>query len=275
MWKSKGLADWTEGNTAFLSVVFSWRLADAFQRAIWHKAQGYEVKAGGPAVKINPGFLSQVADVDSDYPDAIAKHNPNATFTSRGCIRSCVFCAVPKMEGDLIELDDWPIRPIVCDNNLLACSKSHFDSVIDKLKPLKLIDINQGMDARLLTKYHAERLAELNMCAVRLAWDHSSQEKQFKNAYQTLIDVGFPPRKIRAYVLIGFNDDPNDALYRLEVIRRMGSRPNPMRYQPLDAEKRNSYVSPKWTERELKDYMRYWSRLRWLEHIPFEEYCHA
>lgn len=29
-WDAKGLAEWVEGDTAFLSVAFTWRLNDAF-----------------------------------------------------------------------------------------------------------------------------------------------------------------------------------------------------------------------------------------------------
>lgn len=45
-----------------------------------------------------------------------------------------------------------------------------------------------------------------------------------------------------------------------------------MRYQPLDALQRDSYVAPGWTARGLKRMTRYYSRLRWLEHIPYDDY---
>lgn len=35
-----GLAEWTEGDTAFLSIAFTWRLDDACMRAQWYRAQG-------------------------------------------------------------------------------------------------------------------------------------------------------------------------------------------------------------------------------------------
>lgn len=266
-----GLAEWTQNATAHISVVFSWQLQDAFQRAIWYRMQGYDVQAGGPAVKLNPSMMAGVADVDGEI-DALPHHNADATFTSRGCIRHCPFCAVPKIEGDLVELDDWEPRPIVCDNNLLACSRLHFDKVIDRLKPVKDVDFNQGLDARLLSKYQAMRLAELDLYCARLAWDNSKHERQFIKAYELLRRAGVPKTKIRVYVLIGFNDTPEDALYRLQTVKNLGSRPNPMRYQSLDSIRRNQYVGKNWTDRELKRYMRYWSRLRWLEHISFEDY---
>lgn len=270
-WKHNGLAEWIEEDTAFLSVVFSWNLPDAYQRAVFLRAQGYEVRAGGPAVSFNPGYLQDVADIGGKA-DALPYHNPRATFTSRGCIRKCKFCIVPVIEGDLTELDNWPVRPIVCDNNLLACSRQHFDRVIDRLKPVSQVDFNQGLDARLLTSYHAERLAELDLRCVRLAWDHTKGEPLFRRGFERLIKAGIRPSKIRVYCLIGYDDTPEDALYRLETIWGLGAFPNPMRYQPLNAIRKNQYVAPSWTEAELKRYMRYWQNLRFTSPIPFRDF---
>lgn len=268
---SGGYVEWIVNDIAYLSVVFSWRLDEAYQRAIWHKMQGRRVRAGGPAITMNPGFIDSVADT-SGQVDALPYHNPNATFTTRGCPRKCGFCAVPKIEGGLTELSDWPIKNIVCDNNILAASRRHFDSVIDKLKPLKEVDFNQGLDARLLTDYHAQRFTELDLKCIRLAWDNTKTEPHFMAAFETLRGTGIPASLIRAYVLIGFNDTPDDALYRLQTVQNLGAWPNPMRYQPLNAKQKNEYISQNWTDRELKKFMRYWSRLIYTGHIPFHEW---
>jgi hypothetical protein len=255
---------------AFLSVVFSWRLQDAFRRAVWLRAQGYRVRAGGPAVVLNPGYMAEVAEVGGEL-DALSRHNPDATFTTRGCVRRCGFCAVPRIEGELRELRDWEARPVVCDNNLLAASRAHFDRVIDRLKPVPKVDFNQGLDGRLLTSYHAERLAELDLKAVRLAWDDVRQESQFMQAFERLRGAKIAKKKIRVYVLIGYCDTPEDAYYRLEEVRRLGVLPNPMRYQPLDSVRRNEYIASGWCASELVRFMRYWSNFRmWA--IPFGEF---
>lgn len=265
-----GLAEWTEGDTAFLSVPFTWELQNAYQRAVWLRAEGYRVRAGGPAVSLMPDVLSGVADLGGEV-NALPHHNPDATFTSRGCIRRCPFCAVWRVEGALQELTDWEPKPIVCDNNLLACSRRHFDTVIDRLKPLSGIDFNQGLDARLLTKHHADRLAELD-CIVRLAWDHIDTGNAFMAAYETLRRAHIPKKRIRVYVLIGYQDTPEDAWFRLRTVWNLGVKPNPMRYNPLDAVVRDTYVGEHWTDDLLRQYMRYWANLVYTAGVPFEEW---
>lgn len=87
-----GIAEWLDGDTAHLSIAFTWKLDDAYQRAIFWKAQGYRVLAGGPGIFTRKHYLADVAEIGGDYPDAIARHNPNATFASRGCPVGCWFC---------------------------------------------------------------------------------------------------------------------------------------------------------------------------------------
>ena len=255
--------------TAYLSVVFTWDLPLAYQRAVWLRELGYDVRAGGPAVALMPGYMADVADINGDMPEALERHNLLATFTSRGCVRRCQFCAVWRTEGRLRELNNWPIRPIVCDNNLLACSRAHFDKVIDRLKPVSSIDFQQGLDARLLTDYHANRLAELD-CLIRLAFDNVAYESAFMTAFERLRRAGIPKSRIRSYVIVGFQDTPEDALYRLTAVAKLGIDPNPTRYNPLDTLVRDSYVAPGWTDRELTRYVRYWANLRYFRAVPFE-----
>ncbi|RWI93410.1 MAG: hypothetical protein EOR23_34395, partial [Mesorhizobium sp.] len=95
---SGGLAEWTDEDTAYLSVAFTWRLNDAYQRACWYKAAGFKVRAGGPGIFTRKHFLADVAEIGGSIPDAVVHHNPMATFASRGCPVGCWFCIVPKLE---------------------------------------------------------------------------------------------------------------------------------------------------------------------------------
>jgi len=270
---SGGIAEWIECDTAYVSAVFSWSAQKAYMRCVALKASGYRVRCGGPAVYMNPDMFDEFDT--SGTVNALVHHNPNAVYTSRGCIRNCSFCLVPKMEGSLVELDEWEVKPIICDNNLLACSVKHFDKVIDKLliSGIKGIDFNQGLDARILTDHHAKRLSELPKdTIIRLAWDNIATEKLYLSTFQKLIDAGINRSQIRTYVLIGYKDTPEDAQYRLEKIRSLGALPNPMRYQPIDAIKKNAYIDERWNESLLRDYMRYYSRLNWFNGFTFDEY---
>jgi len=267
----KKIIEWTEERKAYLSIPFTWLLPKAFSRCVWYLQQGYEVFAGGPAVSNMPDVLKGVAHIGGEL-DALPRHNPDATFTSRGCVRKCEFCAVWRIEGTLRELDYWTPKPIVCDNNLLACSHKHFGKVIDSLKSIKGVDFNQGLDARLLSDYHIQRLKELDLALVRFAWDWTPSEPYVIGAIERMVKAGWPKSRIQVYVLFGHTDTPEDASYRFETLRNLKVRSNPMRYQPLDTMKRDSYISEQWTRGDLKRTMRYWARQNWLSKVPFVEY---
>lgn len=272
MWPKKAI-DWIKDGTAFVSVPFTWNLPQVYSRCVFLREQGYRVRAGGPAASLIPDYLAGVAEIGGKV-NALRHHNPDATFTSRGCVRKCSFCAVPRIEPDFVELDEWEPKPIICDNNLLACSRSHFDKVIDSLRGLKGIDFNQGLDARLLTDYHIGRITELDFSLIRLAWDDIGLERQIMRSIERLNRAGVHKKKIRVYVLMGYEDTPEDARYRLDTLRNLGIFPNPQRYQPLDALVKNGYVNEAngWTDRLLRKYVNYYSRLIWHGHVPLEEF---
>lgn len=179
---------------------------------------------------------------------------------------------MPEIEGDLIEITDFEPAPMICDNNLLAASKKHIRKVVDKLKQYKYVDFNQGLQASRFTPQIADWLGELR-CKVRFAFDSLGQEKFVKDAIdicreRTTKDIG-------VYVLIGYDDSPEEARYKLDTVRSWGVLPNPMRYQPKDAKVKDDYIHPRWTDNELKKMMHYYSRLIWLSPIPYEEYHYS
>lgn len=268
---SKAIVEWQEDGVSYLSIPFTWLLPKARSRCIELQAGGYEVRVGGPAVDLMPNYLADVADIGGRIP-VLWRHNPEATFTSHGCIRNCPFCAVPRIEGPLVEVEDWVPGRIVCDNNLLACSQWHFDNVVDRLVGIKGVDTNQGLDARLLKPHHVEQLQRLDLALIRFAWDNVNLESTLWRAVEMVRGAGFPSWKIRVYVLVGYDDTPEDALYRCEALKAHKILPNVQRFQPLDALVKNAFVAPVWTEDQLVTFCRYWNRQVWLSKVPYGEY---
>ena len=158
---------------------------------------------------------------------------------------------------------------MICDNNFTAASRKHQEAVVDKERVFSLVDFNQGLEAWRFTPELADLLGQLN-CHIRFSFDSWGQEAAVKDA----IDLcrKRTTKNIGVYCLIGYEDDPESARARLELVRSWGLWPNPMRYQPLDAKQKNSYVGPNWTEEKLANMYRYYSRLQYLSGIPFEEY---
>ena len=267
----KDIATWRCGSRHYFSVVFTWDLgrAEVMAKAARAKHKSAVIVAGGPAVKLVGAPWADETPDETPF-DVLAMHNPCATFTTRGCPNRCAFCAVPKIEGDFRELATWKPGPIICDNNVLACTRGHFERVIESVIPFGYVEFNQGIDARLFTRWHADQIARVKHAKVRFAFDHVNHETTTHDAIETARAAGL--RDFGVYVLIGFRDTPEDAKYRLEKVREWGVWPNPSRYQPLDATTKDSYVAPGWNERLLRDMMRYYYRLRYLDGVPFEDY---
>lgn len=261
----KGIASWKVGKTLYQSIPFTWLLPDAEKQAKEHKGP---VISGGPAVKLMGAPWSETPEY---VPfDVLSFHNPLATFTTRGCPNRCTFCAVPKIEGDLVELNSWKPGPVICDNNLLASSSIHFTRVIDSLRPYQYVDFNQGLEAKRLKPFHVDLLRSLKSAMIRFAFDHFRSETSVHDAIELCRSHGL--KNLSIYCLIGFSDNPGDASARLELCRSWGIRPFAMRYNPLDAIEKNTYVGDGWKEADLRKFTQYYNHLRWYEHIPFDEF---
>ena len=272
----KGLAEWQEGETLFLSVAFTWMLDEAYRRAQFARAQGLHVRAGGPAL-----FLAQmkhrlvdIAEIGTHYPEAVTKHNPDATFASRGCPVGCGFCIVPAMEGRTFTLvHDFTPRPILCDNNLSGLPADYQDYIIRRYREagVKLADANSGFEPLTFTPDVYQRWRPIireGGGPWRFAYDETRERKQVLDVMKMLADES-QSRK-RVYVLIG-NEPFDDCMRRIQEVIDGGCEPYCQPIMKLNALVREPWVRFDWTAEKVKRVAR-WASGRYWKYCDFADF---
>ena len=150
-------------------------------------------------------------------------------FLTRGCPRGCEFCHVAAKEGqvsikvaDLKEFWNGQKNIVLCDPNILACRqwKDLLQQLIDSKAT---VDINQGLDIRLMTKEKAEMLKRIKLKNMHFAWDRYEDKetitRKFKIAKETL---GYRERDMIVYVLCNFDTTLEQDLERIYTLRDLG-----------------------------------------------------
>lgn len=269
---SGGLVDWIEGDTAYISVVFSWMLPKAYQRAVWYKTQGLHVRVGGPALfaKTNKKYMAGIAEIGGNV-NALIHHNQRATMASRGCPVGCYFCIVPRMEGkEFTLLWDFTPRPILCDNNLSALPVDFQEYIIRRYQEtgILLLDANSGFEPHTFNEDTYQRWKVINKGPWRFALDEMGELEGVRRMMTILKDE--PGNKKRVYVLIG--NEPIASCYeRIMKVIEWGGEPHCQPIMSLNTLVKRPQVRHDWTEDKLMDMARWANKWIWRT-IPLEEY---
>ena len=223
----------------------------------WHKARGDDVEWWIPILHYDRVYSSKVFDftpdspelpdsairggtgyrdipmnqelppeVDAMYPDySIYPECDYAIgYLTRGCPNHCRWCVVPTKEGGIRPYRNWKDvvrldtdKLVLMDNNILACEDG-----IQQLESLigsrYRIDLNQGMDARLVTDDVADILSRLKWIRfIRFSCDQRTQIEPVKRAIEMLGKHGIKPYRIFVYILV--TTDIEDAAARVEALK--------------------------------------------------------
>jgi hypothetical protein len=226
-----------------VSCTFTWDKPEAERLARSWASHGYKVLLGGPAYDAPAGDFTPGMYV-----------NTGMTITSRGCVRRCPFCFVPKREGKLTLLNIQPGWDIL-DNNLLACPRPHIEAVLDMLQSQpRAARFTGGIDARLCRPWFAKRLGAMRVQILYTAYDVPAARPHVERAVKMLADEGLSQRKIGCYVLVGYDGDSLEhAEARLEWIFQMGGTPFAMFYRSADDLRFT--IPPAW-----RSFVRKWNR---------------
>lgn len=270
---SDGLAEWIEGDTAYLSVAFSWKLPEARARAIWYRAQGMKVRAGGPGTFTQRKYLADVAEVGGAIADAQVRHNPMATKASEGCPVGCSFCIVPAMEGRTFTLlPEFTPRPVLTDNNLSALPPEYQDHIVDRYRRagVPLLDANSGFEPKTFDEEVFERWKPINRGPWRFGLDETHETDDVQRVIGMLRQRGVGARKIQAYVMIG-HEPFEESMARIRRVIEWGGEPYVQPNMKLNALVKVPWVRHDWTAPLLKRVQR-WANGRFWKYTSFADY---
>ena len=269
----------------WITTVFTYDIPYALGLVIEAKKRANIVRVGGISATLLPerfeqegaivhkGLLPEAERFQPDYSLLGFEPEYSITHTSRGCIRKCKFCMVPKLEPEYVDNPEWSngLYPkakkiLFYDNNwfakdiksLLRDTEMLHDIV--RSNGVNEIDFNQGLDARLLTDEIADAMIGLPLTPLRFAFDGKQEDGHYQRAVRMMSERGF--RVFRSYVLYNFMDTPEDFYYRLRVSAELKDELGndilsfPMRYQPiLEVDSKRSYVGKHWTRKMLSGFM--------------------
>ena len=229
------------------------------------------IRSSFPYVKIHPGLVPEAEGVLPAYHllkevEKWRDWNKSIVFTTRGCIRKCPFCVVPKIEGKMKE-PKFSILPlihpdhdevVIWDNNFLA-SPFAKNILIELRDGGYKADFNQGLDARLMNEEFASLLADIKSPSIHMAYDWPWEGPYISKAINLLENAGYRKRNLIFYVLHNVydfkyqkGDTPADFFHRIRDLAEWGASAYPMRYIPLDSLTRSGFISPLWTSQQLE-----------------------
>lgn len=236
-------------DTVYISTLFTWQRRDVEQAAA-HFRPHADVLIGGPGMLPVPTSLpAEVDAMPNDYE--LFGVDFGIGYSSRGCIRHCAFCPVPKIEGHLREasaignlLNPRSNRLLLLDNNFFASDWR------PKVVEIRARDLHvcwpQGLDIRLLDREQALALADLHARGqlwnqrftrrggLHFSWDNpltDTSSAEVRRGVQLLFDVGFGPNDLTFYVLIGFGSTAEEEVARLDTLHQLGIQPKVMVYR--------------------------------------------
>lgn len=193
-------------------------------------------------------------------------------FLTRGCIRNCPWCIVPRKEGALQAVDDIERiaagrRDVVLlDNNFLAAPEEFVREQLKKAAGLGLrLDFNQGLDARLITPENARLLAACRWIRfIRFSCDTAAMIEPIRRAVRLIRETG-SRREIFCYMLV---QDIGDAETRLRALVGLGITPFAQPYR--------DFTNTAATTKEQRDFARFANVKggRLALKMSFKEYYH-
>lgn len=237
--------DWWFGFNHYDRVYMSKVFDDTYTQDIPFCINADEVIKGGTGYGMDNVLPDEIEHIYPDYsiyPD-LTKDTAYG-FLTRGCPRGCHFCIVAEKEGraskKVADLSEWwngQKNIVLCDPNLLAY-KGHMELLQQLIDSGAWVDMNQGVDCRLLTEQNIEAINKLKLKNIHFAWDYMHEEKRVLRGLELYAKLATrKPHGVfgTVYVLTNYDTTMEENLYRIYKLRDMGFNPYVMIYDKPNA----------------------------------------
>ena len=151
-----------------------------------------------------------------------------------------------------------------------TATKEEILSLSDYIKPLyekthtpskrkRIVDFNQGVDSRLITEHNMDKLAEVNILPLRIAFDHWKLKEIYEKSVRIAAASGI--KNLSNYLLYNFEDRPEELYYRLKLNVDLCEELEitiysfPMKYHPINDKKffkNRNFIGKHWNRKFIR-----------------------
>lgn len=242
---------WGQYDRVYMSKVFD----ETYTPDIPEPLNAKEIIKGGTGYGLDNKLPEEVEHI---YPDYSIYHELTKDtaygFLTRGCPRGCHFCVVAEKEGrgsvKVANLSEWwrgQRNIVLMDPNILACP-DHMELLGQLADSKAWVDINQGLDCRLLTEQNIEAINRIKLQEIHFAWDYMKESESVLRGlklYASLATRKPHGQYGTVFCLTNYDTTMEENLYRIYTLRDMGYDPYVMIYDKPHA------------QREIKDLQRW------------------
>ena len=178
--------------------------------------------------------------------------------------------------ADLSEFWNGQKNIVLCDPNILACPE--WEDLLNQLVESKAwIDINQGLDIRMMTEEKAELICKMKVKQIHFAWDRYEDKDEVVPRFKifrskTKMDI----RRMIVMVLCNFNTTIEQDLERIYTLRELGFWAYIMIYnkgeyvvcnkngKPIRMKSNEELLSKGYTMEQIEHFKTVWKIQRWV-----------
>lgn len=123
----------------------------------------------------------------------------------------------------------------------------------------RIVDFNQGIDSRLINEKNMNKLSEINIYPLRIAFDHWKLKDIYEKSVRTAAKSGI--KTLSNYLLYNFEDKPEELYYRLRLNVDLCEELDaniysfPMKYHPIndkDFFMNRDYIGKHWNRKFIR-----------------------